>query len=248
MLNFPARDKIINNSTWHNACMNNPGGLPIPFSKIVSPLEAEMNIELTRRWARKHSKTGLEIMNLVSSKTSNLIHVIAWRGEGADEGFTMFDSDSPLPGEGTVFVNLDVFVQIVESQGQQNKSDTMNNFVVILHEIGHAKQFIEMPLIFTSGALDSSSPANQSRSLASANYDKQVQQRAMELKGKGMKYSDASKTVQRELGKPPHVAFSSIVEWDNYQRHEGPICDEAGITRRGFYGNIRSLFPSVVSW
>jgi hypothetical protein len=250
MLKFPTRHEIFSNGTWRNACENNPGGLPIRMQRIVSPLECELNIEITRRWARKHSPTGASIMKLVSAKTSPTIHVIGWRGEGEDEGFTMFDSDSPIVGQGTVFINLDVFVRINETQGQTNKTRELNNFVVILHEFGHAKQFIECPSIFKSLASDTATEAGRSRTQASAEYDQRAKQltESLRAQNKSLGYSAASSLVKRQLGLPPHQAFSSIVEWDNYQKHEGPICDEAGIMRRGFYNNIQSFFPSVVKW
>lgn len=249
MLRYPTASQVFANACWKNACENNPGGLPIRMAKIVKPLECEMNVELARRWARKHSKTGLAILDIVA-RSKQTIHVVGWRGEGEDEGFTMFDSDSPIPGEGTVFINLDVFVEIVESGGQTGRSNVMNSFVVMLHEFGHAKQFLEYPAIFKSGASDSGLDAAQSRNAASAAYDEAAKKRTAEVKlaNPKMGYSAASALVKRELGMPPHLAFSNLIEWDNYQKHEGPICDEAGIMRRNFYANIRGSFPSVVKW
>ncbi|MHC4911311.1 MAG: hypothetical protein ACYTF9_16540 [Planctomycetota bacterium] len=124
----------------------------------------------------------------------------------------------------------------------------MNNFVVLLHEIGHAKQFIEQPAIFASGASDSNTPAAMGRRAAVAAYDKAASEGAEALRKGGMAYSKASREMQARMGLPPHKAFSSIIEWDNYTKHEGPICDEAGIMRRGFYANIGAHFPSVVKW
>lgn len=228
---------IFSRAHWKNECENNPGGPSgvITQSMLVGAREAEINFERARIWARKNTPTGLRIMDAVrNSKTR--INVIAWRSRSAVQpGFSMFSNDSPLPNEGTIFVNLDQLVSVATPNPEDiNKNHQLNNFILILHEIGHAKQFIDHPVWFR-------------RNESTNEYVDPVRQEFVNLMAArtGKAWGHQGK-VDKILGNP-HKAFDSAIEWDNYIYHEGPICDEVGVARRIRYSNISMQFGDTHS-
>ncbi len=220
-------------------------GMPenLDVQSIVPSLEAEINIELMRRWAVKnHISKAIEILNVVKNSKVK-IHVVTWRCSDAGTGFTSFDSDCPLPGEGTIYINLDAWVRVQDVRGQQGSS-VYNNFILIIHELGHAKQYIEQPGLFSiSGAEVSQSPGGISHAEAVASYTR-IQNKMQNLLG--INYGKAKTVMLRHRGKPPNIAFASPIEWDNYIQHEGPVCDQAKLARRNWYGNIDMFYPHRV--
>jgi hypothetical protein len=247
-LKFPTPHQV-RTEKWAdvNSALSGIGAPPIPMGRICQPLEAELNVELARRWARKHSPTGERIISFIKASVVP-IHVIAWRGEGMDEGFSMFDSDSPIPNAGTVWVNLDVFVEVQQDVHSLGRNKMFNNFIVILHELGHAKQFIEQPSLFLRDKKEADLlPVEKAHLQLRSDFEKVIDLEAAARRRAGAKTLAARSAAQKALGMAPHVAYPDPIEWDNYKRHEGPICDEAGIMRRGFYANVSTRFPTVIT-
>lgn len=229
---FHDANEVYSNAHWRNECNNNPGGPSgvITQSMLVNKLEAEINFERAKIWARKHTSTGLRIMDEVrNSKT--IINVVAWRSTNPIQpGFSMFSNDSPMPNEGTIFVNLDQLVSVATPNSEdKNKNNMLNNFVLILHEVGHAKQFIDNPSWFRS---------NQNTSDYISVVKQDVLQNIARQTGKSW---GIEAKANRILGNA-HKAFSSAIEWENYIYHEGPICDEIGVARRIRYDNLNMHF------
>ena len=160
--------------------------------------------------------------------------MIAWRSSNAAQsGFTMFANDSLVVGQGTLYGNLEAMARVATlAPHEQGKNATLNNFVVMLHEIGHAKQFIDNPVWFRSNEGTGSYIAPQREAV------KEI------LAYQTGKTWGIEGKANRILGNA-HKAFSSAIEWDNYLYHEGPICDEIGVARRGRYTNINMTFGST---
>jgi hypothetical protein len=231
---FPSPDQVYNDAKWYDECNNNPGGDAgkISRSMLVNPLEAEINIERTRIFARKHTRTGLSILEAVR-KSKVTIHVVAWRSSNPDNpGFSMFSNDSPVYGEGTVYVNLDQLVEVTapsEADVRTGRRTLYNNFVLILHEIGHAKQFIDNPSWFR---------LNQ----GTGEYIAKQKEALMEVYGARAGKSWGIEAKVLSIMGNPVKSYSSAIEWDNYIYHDGPICDELGLARRMWYTNISGNF------
>lgn len=229
---FHNANTIYSNSHWRNECNNNPGGPGgvISQSMLVNAKEAELNFERARMWARKKTSTGYRLMEAVRN-SSTIINVVAWRSTNpVQPGFSMFSNDSPRVNEGTIYVNLDQLVSVaVPNREDQNKNTMFNNFLLILHEIGHAKQFIDNPSWFRS---------NQN----TADYIAGPKEHVLEMLAlkTGKKWGIEAK-ANRILGNA-HKKFSSAIEWENYIYHEGPICDEIGVARRVAYSNLDAHF------
>jgi hypothetical protein len=224
--------EIYANAVWRQELTVNPGGPGgvVTMQMLVNAMEAEINFERARIWARKRTPTGLRLMDSVRN-AKETIHVVAWRSsDPAQPGFSMFSSDSPQPGEGTIYVNLDQMVSIAQVNPEDaRKNNMLNNFVLILHEVGHAKQFIDNPAWFrlNQGTGDY------------INNEKAVVLDAV-ARQTGKAWGIEAKAL-RIMGNP-HKAFSSAIEWENYIYNEGPICDEIGVARRIFYANLNQHF------
>lgn len=235
MFVFHDAKDILKIDQWNTERQRNPGGPGgvIAANMLVNALEAEINFERARIWARAHTTTGLRVMDAVR-KSAVKIHVIAWRSSNPMQpGFSMFSNDSPRMGEGTIFVNLDQFVQVATPNPEDaNKSRTLNNFVLILHEVGHAKQFIDNATWFRS---------NEGTGTYVAPFKAALTEVMTSQTGKSWGHSGK---IDRILGNA-HKAFSSAIEWDNYIYHEGPICDEIGVARRISYSNIAGGFGTT---
>ena len=227
--------EVFNNKTWIDECTHNPGGPAgvIHQNTIVSAFEAELNFQRARMWAKSKTRTGYWLFEEVR-KSPVQINVVAWRSTNPlNPGFSMFSNDSPLPGQGTIYVNLEQLVSVDRPNPEDAKKNLMlNNFVLILHEIGHAKQFIDAPAWFRS---------NEGTGKYNEHYKKVVMDAVKNKTGKAWGIEG---TVDRIMGNA-HKAFSSAIEWENYLYHEGPICDEVGIARRISYSNLQSHFGTT---
>ena len=160
--------------------------------------------------------------------------MIAWRSSyAAQPGVTMFANDSPVVGQGSVYVNLGEMAQVATlAPHEQGKNATLNNFVVMLHEIGHAKQFIDNPVWFRSNEGTGSYIAPQKEPVKEI-FAYQTG-KTWGIEGKAYRILENA-----------HKAFSSAIEWDNYLYHEAPICDEIGVAKRGIYTKINMTFGST---
>ena len=141
---FHDADKIYSNPNWQFECQNNNGGAAgvVSRSMLVNAKEAEINFERARIWAKAHTPTGLRIMDAVRGSRI-VINVVAWRSSNPMQpGFSMFSSDSPIPGEGTIYVNLDQLVS-VENPGPEDrkKSAVFTKDVVALAHLGKVWAF-----------------------------------------------------------------------------------------------------------
>jgi len=232
MFKYPAPEQIMANAKWSQEWMRAYG---VKRQHLCSALEAEMNMEIVRRtiFTRRPTATGQAIWNRVKSSNRNY-HIITYRSRmGEAPGYPCFDSDSPTPGEGTIFVDLDLTMKLQEtdSSGLNSAYDVI---LVFLHELGHAKQFDERPGEFSAIALGG---ADADKRQITASWQKSLLQVGGKTRTEAAK---RAKQLVEELfnGKSYiHARFPDPIERDNYLRHEGPICDEWKLMRRGAYIN-----------
>jgi hypothetical protein len=243
MFRFHDKNRILANAKWAFECNNNPGGPAgvINAGMLVDAKEAEINFGRCQVWSNKHSFTAKRLLNEVK-KSPVVINVVAWRSSNPSQpGFTMFASDSPIDGQGTVFINLEAIARVAQLEtfsaggriamvpGGTGKNVTLNSFVVMLHEIGHAKQFVDNPAWFRRNETTKNHMQPQFNAM---------QEVLIHQSNKSWVREDK---VLRALG-DAHKKFSSAIEYENYLYHEGPICDEIGVARRGSYENVNIGF------
>jgi hypothetical protein len=241
MFLFPTKDEIYKNPAWEAFCKGldpetravmagGTGGQGvITEDMLVGSFEAELAFGRVRAFAKAKTFTGHYIFEAVR-RAKEKIHVVAWRSRNpAAPGYSCFDSDCPRKGEGTIYVNLDQLVKVsTVNPEDRKKKNVYNNFVLILHEVGHAKQFIDNPKWFANATHDDSL--------------RDALAQGPTLMAKYPKHEMRRQNMAEKLVGNPHKAYSSAIEWENYIYHEGPICDELGLPRRIFYGNLEGFF------
>lgn len=135
---------------------------------IVSKTKMMAYVLQVADWC-KGSKTAQAVMSVVRQSPVK-IYVVGMKGGG----FSCFNSDYPEPGSGTIYYNVSLDLAIAfkstgphdqaskvaldKRSGQRTTASAqqaLHNYIGFLHELGHAKQFIETPL-FVDG-----SPMNQ---------------------------------------------------------------------------------------
>ena len=121
------------------------------YKGCYSADETRKALAETMAWASK-SQTAREVWNYVDS-ADKVIHVVGMRG-----GYQCFNStEGPHKDLPVVFIDLDGRLT-VNVRGPHNihldpndctgKVEPMDNRVALLHEFGHAKQWLERPLFF----------------------------------------------------------------------------------------------------
>lgn len=98
------------------------------------------------------------------------------------------------------------------------KETELSNRIATLHELGHAKQWIERPRIFVR-------PITKVRD--------EIRERAEKMAGPG-----ATHVLAAGQNSPLFTSWDPIVEMDNMSRHEWPICQEMGIGYRKNYCDL----------
>ena len=121
------------------------------YKGCYSEQETKDSIQETKAWARG-SATALEIMDYVDS-SEKVIHVVGMRG-----GYQCFNStEGPEKDLPVVFVDLDGKLTVnvrtahnlhLDPNDCQGNVLPLDNKIALLHEFGHAKQWIEKPLMF----------------------------------------------------------------------------------------------------
>ncbi|MEO0821889.1 MAG: hypothetical protein AAF074_15855 [Pseudomonadota bacterium] len=203
-------------TTLQSHMFNNPGIKP--YDETFAYMEA------VRRWAMR-SPTAQRLIETVDN-SAKVINVV-----GMDGGFSCFSNDDPVVGQGTIFMDLEARFRIGGpgtginpfSQGGQ-----LHHYIAMLHEIGHAVQFIESPAMFDQGAKGPLSALkgdimNAARAhVGRTQHYNYGQQRA--FTGNGTMQGTATWAVR--------------LEYDNMSRHEWPICRESGYGCRPHYSAI----------
>jgi hypothetical protein len=191
--------------------------------EICGQVKTMSYLQQVRAWAADHSRTAERLLGVID-KSDITIYLV-----GMDGGFTCFDSD-PAPA-GTIYINLNIKASLNPggATGVHSGFQRLHPFVVFLHEVGHAVQYIETPKQFAQGT---KGPIYGLK----ADIEKAALARGNRLFGH-MKYSERKDWFSQ--GKVDGMAWSVRLEYDNMYRHERPICIEAGQPIRDHYTDIR---------
>ncbi len=249
MFCFPKQQEVWANPAWSrflNGLGDNPTG-KIERGQLVGALEMESNVEILRRVVYKRNPTtvGQSIFDKCKS-TPKKIHFIGWRMGGvgavgmALPGFSSFDNDQPLFNEATIYVNLDLCLQ-VQAPGDPNPNKVLNGYIILLHEMGHAVHWLR----YGSARFNTMVAKNESRSQRVAAAEMAVRDVIMAQRGS---YGDKKRLIEEAvLNRVGHAdyygkQFPNDIELGNWLEHEGPICDQWKIARRPAYTAIKDIF------
>ena len=249
MYSFPSETQVWGNPRWASF-LRGQGGNPagkIESWQLRGRLEMESNIEILRRvvFSRNPTTVGQMLYNSLK-KTNKKIHFIGWRmgGRGQDgvalPGFSSFENDCPTIGEATIYVNLDLCLQ-VQKVGKTDLSKILNGYIILLHEMGHAHHW----LTWGSAKFDGAIGKNPKHSQILSDATKPIRDKIMSMPGK---YCDKKALIEEAvLKKVGHATyygngFPNDIELMNWVEHEGPICDAWKIARRKAYTDIQDVW------
>jgi hypothetical protein len=233
------------------------------YKGCYSAEETRKAIADTKAWAM-YSPTARKLMFYIE-RSAQKITVVGMRG-----GYQCFDStagrnkDMPvifidLNGKLTVNVrtphNLHLDPNLCTGAVEE-----LDNNVALLHEFGHAKQWIERPTLFDNrhpgrGGFDA---RIEKKTFASA-----IRDGAIEMRARRNKVEEDLAKIGKLPYKTPDVfqskeefdqfrapAWGPVIEMDNMARHEWPICREMLLPLRANYRDINCTSdssPSVTS-
>jgi len=248
-LRFPRIATIRANGPWQRALTSDKFGNP----NLCEYDEMFEHIQRVRRWSLR-SPTAQAILAYLDA-APDVINVIGMKSGG----YTCFDSECPLPNQGTCFVDVEAEFSVPSA------GEALHNYIAILHEFGHAKQWVENPGWFRVVASDTARVRYQELQV-------KLVDRAMP---RAPAASAAAPVAAAGSGPPPpppmgprtnrtaiadsvkarlklggnfaqtHVAWPFVIEQDNMARHEWPICDEARYPRRAGYGDLGITLPNA---
>jgi hypothetical protein len=202
--------------------VNNP-----PYKSLAKKVEMMTYLHEARQWAHAHSKTGQAILSVLDKSDTN-IYVVGMKGGG----YSCFNSDYPKQGEGTVYmcVTLKLWVKMEAGAPRPLGGDRtkfvddngngilLNPFIAFLHELGHAKQFIEYPWLFSEPRVSASAIKNAASEM---------------LKKQGVNLTGRQKILP-VYGSSTAPGWAVRVESDNLNKHEWPMCLESGYPCRQY--------------
>jgi hypothetical protein len=233
------------------------------YKGCYSAEETQKAIGDTKTWAM-YSPTARKLMFFIE-RSAQRITVVGMRG-----GYQCFDStagrnkDMPvifidLNGKLTVNVRTPHNLHL-DPNACNGQVLELDNNVALLHEFGHAKQWIERPTLFDNrhpgrGGFDA---RIEKKTFASAIRDK-----AIEMRQRRGQVEENLAKVGKLPYKTPDVfqskeefdefrapAWGPVIEMDNMARHEWPICREMGLPLRANYRDINctsDAAPSLTS-
>jgi hypothetical protein len=236
-----------------------------PITSLAKELDLRKYVLEVAAWA-SNSRTAKEILYVVQNCEPN-IYFVGMNGGG----FSCFNSDYPKFGSGTVYYNLALKMEIgfngpgpTETASNfaagPKRNVSLHNYVGFLHELGHAKQFIENQGFFRESMDKKASDElrkNQGLEpvgkwgggnwayMADGKFRSEVETKAKELAekqsplkkdlmpgagGQGSAWKNL-KLQQVRMCKPQ---WGVRIETDNLMRHEWPICEEFKLPKRNY--------------
>ena len=202
-------------------------------------------------WASS-SKTAKAVLAAVHDAHQE-VFIVGMKG-----GFQAFSNDEPTAkGEKVpvIFVDLDAKLGLrVRNAHNASEEPSMigekvefSNYIAFLHELGHAKQWIENPLFFIAPPMATTRFAADIKQAAIGRATR-GDVNAPQRQGSGViaqiKYNKAltsymsSHPVFGEIQNPTPKGWGVRVESDNIFRHERPICDELRLPARLNYRDL----------
>lgn len=183
---------------------------------IASRTETLAILHEVRAWASTNSVTAQAILSVVTNAEQD-VYLVGMKGGG----YTCFCSDDPAPGKGVVYFNFDARFEI-KQEGKANAP--LHNYIAFLHEMGHAKQWIETPEFF-NGSLQNKPDFAKDIKTAAQN---------MAMRTGNCSFGDAGRSLKLQNLRLTKPLWSVRIETDNLMRHEWPMCDESGHVRRAY--------------
>lgn len=202
-------------------------------------------------WASA-SKTAKAVLSAVHDAREE-VFVVGMKG-----GFQAFSNDEPTAkGEKVpvIFVDLDAKLGL-RVRNAHNASEEPNmigakvefsNYIAFLHELGHAKQWIENPVFFIAPPMATTRFAADIRQAAIGRMTR-GDTNAPKREGTGWqaqaKFNKAltnyvsSHPVFGGIRNPDPKGWGVRVESDNIFRHERPICEELRLPQRLNYRDL----------
>lgn len=246
MLVFPGKDASrMFASSLKSGNFNDP--------EIYTGVKTKQYLLDVTHWSSS-SPTAKNILDVVHSSNKE-VYVVGMKG-----GFQCFSTDE-ITASGSrhavVFVDLDANIGVRVRQPHEAHIDPnkvtnsvpLDNRLAFLHELGHAKQWIENPSFMTGGIQNSASFATNIRNAAikmGTSGDANMPQRSSFQSGVmgNIKHTKATKAYVAD-----HPVFGGIesatrlgwglrIETDNIMRHEWPICDELRLVKRFNYRDL----------
>jgi hypothetical protein len=232
------------------------------YQGCYSAQETRDAIEDTRSWA-SDSRTALSLLEFVE-RSPKKITVVGMRG-----GYQCFDSTAgrnrDMP---TIFIDLQGRLTVnvrnphnlhLDPNSCKGFAAELDNRVALLHEFGHAKQWIERPTMFDNKVWADGSGGFDAR-LEKKTFAADIREKAIAMRERRGKVEDNLERVGKLPYKKPDVfqsksefeAFTApvwgvVVEVDNMARHEWPICRELGLPFRSNYRDINCASDSAPS-
>ena len=187
--------------------------------EIASRVEMTKTMFAIRAWAQQ-SKTAREIIKHVEEADQEIIIVGMKKG-----GYTCFSSDDPVVGKGVVYFDFDA--RFATKQAKDTQA-AMHHYIAFLHELGHAKQWIESPVFFNGSSLNTKKFATDLAAAAKTFWQKKQK----------ITYGQAGALLQHNNMRLTNPSWAVRIEMDNLTRHEWPICDETRTPRRLGYTDL----------
>jgi hypothetical protein len=225
-------------AAWHTALLSENFGNPTvcTYDEMFAIMQA------VRRWSLR-SPTAQKLFEYLD-KSNPVIYVIGMKSGG----YTCFDSDCPTVGAGTCYVDVEANFKVAST------GEDLHRYIAILHELGHAKQWVERPGWFTMMGRNTAQVSF--KDLQQALIDRAMPKAAPVVASGGFgdgppppptlslgpSRATIGNQVRNRLGlqnfAQTHAKWPFIIEQDNMARHEWPICDEARYPRRAGYADL----------
>ena len=223
-----------------------------PYKSLASDVELRKYLYEVTTWASS-CPTAKAILAAVHYSFVD-IYVVGMKGGG----FSCFNSDYPQHGVGTVYYDLTLKMEVkFTGPGPTEIASTfkvrpkpnvsLHSYIGFLHELGHAKQFIENPGFFreVTTNIEKATWVNRTGSKGSVplgggtgafqsdpKFRFEIEKAAKAMYEK--KRPNAHKGLQLSGVRMTKPQWGVRIETDNLNRHEWPMCDELGYPKRNY--------------
>lgn len=251
-LRFPRIRTIRATGPWQKALTSENFGNP----NLCEYDEMFEIMQRVRRWSLR-SPTAQSILKYLDD-SSTIINVIGMKSGG----YTCFDSECPLPNAGTCFVDVEAQFAVAST------GEPLHNYIALLHELGHAKQWVENPGWFRTAGNNTAQVRYQDLQTKLIDFAvaRAAPAVAVVAPAPGAAFGDGpppppamgaavnrvaiGQAVRNRLNIPgnfsqTHAKWPFVIEQDNMARHEWPICDEARYPRRAGYADLAVTLPNA---
>jgi hypothetical protein len=249
------------------------------YKGCYSPEQTYEAMRKTKFWAR-NSPTAVSLVRFVEDAPKKIV-VVGMKG-----GYQCFDSTAGVDKNlQVIFIDLDGQLTVNVRTPHNISFDPnlctanvapLNNRVALLHEFGHAKQWIERPTLFDNqkAAAGVKMPrwggGQVDARLEKRTFASDIRSKAGVMLGGRQGGSVSSQREERVLPDQSKITvrrtvrggtlptdeefnefkppvWGPAIEMDNMARHEWTICDELGLPKRANYRDINCTSDSAPS-